>query len=237
MSWYRKSKIVQALRKHVMRVDLHVHAGDLADFKDEQLRNQAIKSILSAAVITGLDVIGLVAHDGPQMGLIAKQVASNEQYDLFVIAGHEYYTSDKFRLIGYNLNQPIPANLTYEQAATWIHKNKGYVMITDLTRRQSQIVNKLKGSVSAPDAIELYNTVVGWYMDLDVDEDYQQFMNSASKNANMLENTNVYTLINRKELEKTGLLPEGTGMEYVPKYLQKSDEAEALAQKQGEQNV
>ena len=34
MSWYRK---IIALRKHVMRVDLHIHAGDLADFKDEQL--------------------------------------------------------------------------------------------------------------------------------------------------------------------------------------------------------
>jgi hypothetical protein len=60
-------------------------------------------------------------------------------------------------------------------------------------------------------------------MDLDIDEDYQEFMNSAAKSANSLENTNVYTLINRKELERSGLIPAGTGMDYVPKYLQKVD--------------
>ena len=33
MAWYRKAHQITALRKHVMRVDLHVHAGDLQDFK------------------------------------------------------------------------------------------------------------------------------------------------------------------------------------------------------------
>jgi predicted metal-dependent phosphoesterase TrpH len=231
MSWYRKTL---ALRKHVMRVDLHVHAGDISDFKDEQLRNQSIKSILSAAVISGLDVIGIVAHDGPQIGIIAKQIASEEQYDLFVIPGHEYLCTDKLRIIGFNVNSPIPPNLTYEQAAKWIHDNKGYILITDLTRRQSQYINKLKGTISAPDGIELYNTAVGWYMDLDVDEDYQAFMNSAAKNANNLENTNVYTLINRKELERVGLIPKGAGENYVPKYLEKASELEGA---QGTENV
>lgn len=231
MSWYRK---IVALRKHVMRVDLHVHAGDLSDFKDEQIRNQSIKSILSAAVISGLDVIGIVAHDGPQIGLIAKQIALQEKYDLFVIPGHEYATTDKLRIIGLNIKEPIPAGLTYEQAAKWVHQQKGYVMVTDLTRRQSQLVNKLKGTDSAPDGIELYNTAVGWYMDLDIDEDYQQFMNSAAKSASNLENTNVYTLINRKELERTGLLPPGEGTDYVPKYLEKVTAEEP---QQGAQNV
>jgi len=219
MSWYR-TKV--ALRKHVMRVDLHVHVGDLSDFKDEQLRNQSIKSMLSAAVISGLDVVGIVAHDGPQMGLIAKQIVIQEKYDLFVIAGHEYICTDKIRFIGYNIQQPIPNGLSYEQAAKWVHKNKGYVMITDLTRRQSQYINKLKGTEAAPDAIELYNTAVGWYMDLDIDEEYREFMNSAAKNASMLENTNVYTLVNRKVLEESGLIPPGVGTDYVPKYLEKA---------------
>jgi predicted metal-dependent phosphoesterase TrpH len=231
MSWYRK---IIALRKHVMRVDLHIHAGDLADFKDEQLRNQSIKSILSAAVISGLDVIGIVSHDGPQIGMIAKQISLQEKYDLFVIAGHEYATTDKVRILGLNIKEPIPQGLSYEQAAKWVHQRKGYVMVTDLTRRQSQYINKLKGTDAAPDGIELYNTAVGWYMDLDIDEDYQQFMNSAAKSANNLENTNVYTLINRKELEKMGLLPPGEGTEYVPKYLEKVTAEEP---QQGEQNV
>jgi predicted metal-dependent phosphoesterase TrpH len=231
MSWYRKTL---ALRKHVMRVDLHVHAGDLADFKDEQLRNQSIKSILSAAVISGLDVIGVVAHDGPQIGLIAKQIASQEKYDLYVIPGHEYLCTDKLRFLALNINQPVPPNLDYEKAAQWVHQNKGYIMITDLTRRQAQYINKLKGTDAAPDGIELYNTAVGWYMDLDIDKDYQAFMNSAAKSANNLENTNVYTLINRKELERVGLIQEGAGENYVPKYLENVPTAE---EEQGASNV
>jgi len=220
MSWYKLSKKVLALRKHVMRVDLHVHAGDLSDFTDNILRDSTIKSILSAAVITGLDVIGIVAHDGPQMGLIAQQIANKEKYDLYVVPGHEYVCADKFRIIAYNLQQPIPANLDLESATTWVHQNKGFVMITDLTRRQSQALNKIAQQDSKPDAIELYNTAVGWYMDLDIDPEYLEFMNSAAKSAKELEQTNVYTLINRKKLEQTGLIPSGQGMEYVPKYLE-----------------
>lgn len=232
MSWYRFSKTTYALRKHVMRVDLHVHAGDMGDFKDDQIRKSTIKSILSAAVISGLDLIGIVAHDGPQIGLIAKQIASEEQYDLWVVAGHEYLSTDKIRFIAYNLSQPVPSNLTYEDAAKWVHQNKGFIMITDLTKRQSQMMNRLKGTDAKPDAIELYNTEVGWYMDLDIDAGYHEFMNSAAKSANMLEQTNVYTLVNRKKLEEMGLIPVGAGLEYIPKYLQKSDEAE-----QGAPNV
>jgi hypothetical protein len=224
MAWYRTSKQIFALRKHVMRVDLHVHAGDLADFTDEQIRNQAIKSILSAAVIQGLDLIGIVSHDGPQMGNLAIQISKKEQYDLFVLAGHEYVSTDKFRLIAYNIQEPVPANLTFEQASRWAHENKGYVMVTDVTRRQAQILNKVKGTISAPDAIELYNTAIGSYADLDVDPDYLTFVNSAAKSAANLESTNVFTLINRKDLEASGLLPKGEGMEYVPKYLQRADE-------------
>lgn len=224
MAWYRTSKKTFALRKHVMRVDLHVHAGDIADFTDEQIRNQAIKSILSAAVIQGLDLIGIVSHDGPQMGNLAVQISKKEQYDLFVLAGHEYVTADKFRLIGYNIQQPIPANLSYEQAAKWVHDNKGYVMVIDVSRRQAQTINKVKGTISAPDAIELYNTAVGSYSDLDIDSEYTTFINSAAKSASNLENTNVFTLINRKDLENSGLLPKDEGMDYVPKYLQRADE-------------
>jgi len=227
MSWYKLAKKVLALRKHVMRVDLHVHAGDLADFKDDLLRDTTIKSILSAAVITGLDVIGIVAHDGPQMGLIAQQIANREKYDLYVCPGHEYFCIDKFRIIGYNIKQSIPPNLDLVSACKWVKQNKGFVMITDLTRRQSQTINKIEDVQSKPDAIELYNTAVGWYMDLDIAPQYMEFMNSAAKSAKELEQTNVYTLVNRKKLEEVGLIPAGQGMEYVPKYLQSVDAEEA----------
>ena len=220
MSWYRYARTTTALRKHMMRVDLHVHAGDEADYTDEQIKEDAIRSILSAAVIKGLDVIGIVAHDGLTMGQRAINISANEQLDLWVVAGHEYLCTDKFRIIAYNIKQPVPPNLTYQQAAEWVHKNK-----------QAQIINKLKGTSAQPDAVELYNAEVGWFMDIDV-HDYYEFMNSAAKSAKMLEDTNVYTLINRKDFEQLGFMPEGEGTDYVPKYLKRSDELEAQKEQQ-----
>lgn len=223
MPWYRSAKNVFALRKNVLRVDLHVHVGDLADFTDEQLRKTTIKSVLSAAIIKGLDVVGIVAHDGPQIGLEAIQVAKNEGIDLWVISGQEYVCTDKLRILAFNLSQPLPANLDYESAAKFVHKNNGLVMAIDITRRQAQMLNRVFGTPAAPDAIELYNAAVGWYMDLDINAEYENFTNSAAKNAKMLEETNVYTLINRKDFEKLGFLPPGAGTEYVPKYLKNQD--------------
>ena len=55
-----------------------------------------------------------------------------------------------------------------------------------------------------------------------IKKSYFQFMNSAAKNAKMLEETNVYTLISRKDIERLGFIPTGAGKEYVPKYLKKS---------------
>jgi hypothetical protein len=48
----------------------------------------------------------------------------------------------------------------------------------------------------------------------------------------MLEETNVYTLINRKDFEQLGFMPEGEGADYVPKYLKRSDELEAQKEQQ-----
>lgn len=236
MSWYRKAKQVFALRKNMLRADIHVHAGDVADFTDDQVRNATIKSILSAAIIKGLDIIGIVAHDGPFMGQAAIQIASNEAIDLWVVSGQEYVCSDKIRIIAYNLQKPLPANMDYKTAAEYTHKNNGLIMVVDLTRRQAQVVNKFVNTPAAPDAIELYNAAVGWYMDIDIEQSYFQFMNSAAKSAKMLEETNVYTLISRKDIEKLGFIPPGAGKDYVPKYLRRQDVAdEQEAQQEAQQ--
>ena len=122
--------------------------------------------------------------------------------------------------------------MEYKTAAEYIHKNKGLVMVVDLTKRQAQVINKLVNTPSAPDAIELYNAAVGWYMDIDIEKSYFQFMNSAAKNAKMLEETNVYTLISRKDIERLGFIPTGAGKEYVPKYLKRQDVVDEQAEAQ-----
>ena len=235
MSWYRKAKQVIALRKNMLRADIHVHAGDVADFTDDQVRNATIKSILSAAIIKGLDIIGIVAHDGPYMGQAAIQIASSEGLDLWVVSCQEYVCSDKIRIIAYNLEKPLPANMDYKTAAEYTHKNNGLIMLVDLTRRQAQVVNKFVNTSAAPDAIELYNAAVGWYMDIDIEQSYFQFMNSAAKSAKMLEEPNVYTLISRKDIEKLGFIPPGAGKDYVPKYLKRQDVADEQEAQQAAQ--
>lgn len=216
MSWYKT-----ALRKHMMRADLHIHAGDESDFNDPQIKESSIRSILTAAIIKGLDVVGIIAHDGPNMGWQAQEIAKNTRLDLWVIPGQEYVCSDKIRLLAYYIKQPLQPNLTYSQVVELVHKQHGLIMVIDLTKRQSQMINKSKGTVMAPDAIEIYNASVGGYHDVEVD--FPKFISSASKSAKDIETINVFTLINRKDLESIGFIPVGEGTDYVPKYLQRDD--------------
>jgi hypothetical protein len=169
------------------------------------------------------------------MGQAAIQIASSEGLDLWVVSGQEYVCSDKIRIIAYNLEKPLPANMDYKTAAEYTHKNNGLIMLVDLTRRQAQVVNKFVNTSAAPDAIELYNAAVGWYMDIDIEQSYFQFMNSAAKSAKMLEETNVYTLISRKDIEKLGFIPPGAGKDYVPKYLKRQDVADEQEAQQAAQ--
>ena len=55
-SWYQTSKLCTALRKHVLRVDLCVFIDEEKVFSDENYLNSTIKSILTAAIIKGLDI-------------------------------------------------------------------------------------------------------------------------------------------------------------------------------------
>ena len=219
MSWYKLGKTVTALRKNMMRVDLHIHIGDEGDYPDPQVQESAIKSILSACIIKGLDVAGLVSHDSPKIGLEAINIAKQQGIDLFVLAGQEYLCTDKFRIIAYNLPSAMPPNMDYNTAAKYIHDNKGIFIVIDITKRQAQILNRTLNSPQQPDGVEVYNAATGWFMDVEVNQ-FFEFMGSAAKNAKMLEETNVYTLVSRKDLEKMGFLPEGFGKEYTPKYLE-----------------
>ena len=211
--WYK-----QALRKNVMRVDLHCHIGETDDFNNENDLNSAIRSILTSAVYKGLDVIGLVSHDGPFIGQRAQQLVQQDGIDLYVIPGEEYATNDKVTMIIYNLKDKMPGNLSAEQAIQYAHQQKGFVLIVNATKRQLQMFNKLHGTGNAPDAIEIYDAVNGAYRD--VDTDYPTFASTAAKNSRDMDTLNIYTLIDRRELEGMGLLPEEYGANYEPKYLQ-----------------
>lgn len=227
-SWYSPLRKVQALRKHMMRVDLRLYAPVELDAQATQSADPHLRSLLTAGIANGLDVVGVIHPLGPQFGWRAQQIALKDNLDIWVIPGEEYLCNDKIRLLVYMMKKPMPPNLDFQRACQHAHKSGGWVMITDLTKGQAQDVNKVLNTPSAPDAVEIYNAAVGHYQDADVD--LPKFISSASRNANDIERTNVYTLINRSDLESYGIIPEGYGEEFKPDYLKTQQEKQLDAQ-------
>lgn len=210
--WYKI-----ALRKHVMRVDLHTHIGESADFNNQNDLISALRSMISSAVYKGLDVLGIVSHEGPYIGQLAQQLVQQDGIDLYVVAGDEYFSTDQVRMIIYNLKDKAPPNLSAEQVIAYAHKQHGFVLIIDASKRKIHELNKLTGTISAPDAIEIYDALIGSYRD--IDSELPTFASSAAKSSHDLDSLNIYTSADRKDLESMGLLPENYGADYVPGYL------------------
>lgn len=216
MSWYRPNNNKYALRKHMLRVDLRVYPGDISQANPNDTQS-ILKSMLTSAIIKGLDVVGIVSTSTPMIGWQAQQTAKESHLDIFVIPGEEYKCADKFQLVVYNLKEPMHLNLPVDKAIKFAHDRGGWVMAINVTKRQAQHLNKMKDTIYAPDAIEIYNDVSGGYMDVDVE--YHRFVSSASSSPVMLEKSKTYTLIHRNDMESLGLLPEGEGSNYIPQYL------------------
>jgi hypothetical protein len=75
----------------------------------------------------------------------------------------------------------------------------------------------LQGSKFAPDGVEIFNAKAGGYRDVDID--FPRFVNSGSTSANELDDSNVFTLIQRKTAQEMGFLQGDEGVDYTPKYL------------------
>lgn len=213
MKWYKES-----LRKNILKVDLHAHAGERTEFKSDNDFDNNIHSMLSSAIAKGLDIIGIISHTGSSSGFRAKEIVNNNNLDIFVIPGQEYVSADKTRLLIYNIAQTIPNGYTCDEVIRFAHNNNGFVMGITLTKQQTNNFNKKKGTLEAPDAIEIYNASIGGYKDIKVE--YPTFISSAAKNPSQMDSINVYTLVSRDVLESIGLIPEGQGIGYIPNYLQ-----------------
>ena len=205
-----------------MRVDLRIYAGDPNQFTNANEALSQVKSLLTAAIIKGLDMIGIVAPNTPTLGWQAQQLAKENQMDIWVVPGEEYLCADKILLFVYLLKESMPPNLPFEQAIAHAHQNSGFVMAANLSKRHSQQLASVAGTASAPDAIELYCEATGSYQDNKTDPSYTCFVSSGAKSANEIENSTAFTLVNRKDIEALGLLPENEGTEYIPPYLKRN---------------
>jgi len=131
--WY-SGFLKTALRKHNLRVDLRVYIGDELEPSSTQDIEAKIKSILSSAIIKGLDVIGIVSRFGVEPGQIASRQAVDNRIDLKVIPGQDYISADKVKAVFYNLQKNIPPNLNIQDAIKQAKAQGGKVMLYDLSR-------------------------------------------------------------------------------------------------------
>lgn len=223
-SWYKASKECTALRKHVLRADLCVFIDEETAFGNVNYLNSTIKSILSSAIIKGLDIIGILTAGTPAVGWRAQQMALQQQMDIVVVPGQTYLCRDKEELYIYKLRKPLPEGMSLNEACIYAHKQGGIVIASNVGKRQAQELDKLQGSDSAPDAVEIFNAKVGGYRDLNID--YQKFVSSGATSATDLETTNVFTFVERKIAEDMGLLQKEEGIDYLPKYLEPQNEVE-----------
>jgi len=216
-SWYQIAKECTALRKNVLRVDLCVFIDKEESFSNEDYLNSTIKSILTSAIINGLDIIGILSPDTPNVGLRAKQMAIQQQMDIVVVSGQTYFCSGKEELYIYNLLKPMPKNLSIDKACGYVHNNNGFVLATNVNSKLGQTLNRLQGSKYAPDGVEIFNAKSGGYRDIDID--FPRFVSSGAVSASDLENSNVFTLMQRKTAQEMGLVQGDEGVDYTPKYL------------------
>lgn len=189
-------------------------------FTNEDYLNSTIKSILTSAIINGLDIVGILTPENPSVGLRAKQMAIQQQMDIVVIPGQTYICSGKEELYIYNLAKPVPRNLSIDKACGFAHDNNGFVLATNVNSKLGQTLNRLQGSKYAPDGVEIFNAKSGGYRDIDID--FPRFVNSGSTSANDLEASSVFTLIPRKTAQEMGLVQGDEGVDYTPKYLKPS---------------
>ena len=216
-SWYHIAKECTAIRKNVLRVDLCVFIDKEEAFSNEDYLNSTIKSILTSAIINGLDIVGILSPDAPYVGLKAKQMAQQQQMDLVVVSGQTYKCSGKEELYIYNLSKPVPMNLSIDKACGYVHDNNGFVLATNVNSKLAVTLNRLQGSKFAPDGVEIFNSKSGGYRDVDID--FPRFVNSGSTSANELDDSNVFTLMQRKTAQEMGFLQGDEGVDFTPKYL------------------
>ena len=82
-----------------MRVDLRVYSGDLSKMANTNDIGSALKSMLTSAIIKGLDMVGIVAPNSPEVGWQATKIAKESGLDIYVAPGEDYACGYKFHIV------------------------------------------------------------------------------------------------------------------------------------------
>jgi len=110
------------------------------------------------------------------------------------------------------------------------------------SRRNVQHLNKIVGTTSSPDFIEIFNDITqGGYsksfVDTSPDPAFQLLMNSAARNSKDLDDSMMVSRIPRKFLMQKGILKSDEGINFVPEYLQRQQQIDQQIQQKNQMGV
>jgi hypothetical protein len=214
--WY-SSFTKSALRKHNLRVDLRVYVSTEEEFPTKEELSPRVKSLLSSAIIKGLDIICVVSKFGIQIGNFAKQTAQASNIDVKILSGQDYLSLDNVKAVFINGTKNVPPGLPIKKAITIAKKHGAKILFYDLSKNLARTLDSWQSTPYEPDIVEIYNAQTKAYKDLDID--FPRVISSAAKSGTELETTPLYTEMSRRRLEDFGFLAKDEGVEYTPDYL------------------
>jgi hypothetical protein len=221
-----------ALRKNQLNADLHVHAFENPNTGQDEIgptQESHMKSIISTAILRGLDLLGIVSHNSFDPGWLCQKIIADNGYDIVAMAGMEVPSAEKIQTVVFNGRTPPTPGEPVESICQRAHSEGGTVLVVQPSRRNVQRLNKVAGTPNAPDFVEIFNdqTQGGYlraFVDTGPDESFQLVMDSAAKNATDLADSVMMTRVPREFLVERGMLGKETGVDYEPPFLARRHE-------------
>ena len=215
--WYSKF-LKTSLRKHNLRVDLRVYLGDELEQTTMSDMQAKSKSILSSAIVKGLDIIGIVSRFGIEVGQMVSHQAITNKIDLKVIPGQDYKSADGVSVVFFGIQKNIQPGLNLQEAIKQCHSQHGRAMVYDLSKSVARTLADWVSTDSAPDLVEIYNAHSQAFKDLDID--YPRVISTAARSGTELEKIPVYSEIPRQKFQELGFIAQDEGSNYTPIYLE-----------------
>jgi len=206
--WYK-----YALRKHYLRFDPRVQINLAID--DPNLLSYGV-GFTTAAIVKGLDIIGLVSYD-INVPLKIKENGTHNNIDLYVLAGQVIKTTDEYHLIVYGHTENF-GQASLLDILNYCEQNNLLTLVYHLGKQKAKQLKNLTEKYSVkPTFVEIFNAKDKGY--LYITTNTFEVVSSGLDNVRDFEKTNIYSLIQRKDLEEIRVIPEGEGKEYVPGFL------------------
>lgn len=211
MTWYK-----YALRKHYLRIDPRVFLN--LEINDPNLDAYGT-SFVVAGIIKGLDVLGLTAFD-VNVPLKIKTSVANSNLDIYLLTGQVLKTSDDYNIIVYGYNQNIQT-ASLAEILKFCQQNNLISMIFHLGKQKAKQLKNLTEKINIkPTLVEIFNAQDKGY--LYITTNTFEVVSSGLDNIRDFEKTNIFSLIQRKDLEEMKIISPGQGSDYTPRYLQEN---------------